>query len=409
MFPMKPSRSAQRANELQQLDPNSWTRLLRQNNGIADLNVVKVTTEEAAANYTRYVLQIEGTSDPVTLVGKHTTPREAYFYRELLDRRPLLAPHCWLTHITEQRAWIVLSDTPHDKVPSEWRYGDVSAMVHDLAHQHATYWGRRDLLLAQEWLPFLLGRERKTRKSRSMRKTYPEWSPQTVSEHAMQTVQGLAPRWLEAANGLNTLLDLDGWQGVVGEKQLRAMGDLLDDPLPMLHPLRELPLTLVHGYPGQFNWRVSVLDTRYLVDWQEVAIGPGVCDLMAFIETFGLLQDEQMNWHAREKWPLAEETIIDEYILSISAELGNDAQTRDLRRAIPAARCLYILLTWLPRFNHWFSQLPNDPIARRDIWQAISTYDEADLSGTLYQPIAGLRPYLRSTFTRFLRSYYQLS
>ncbi|MGB1249864.1 MAG: hypothetical protein ACPG8W_04475 [Candidatus Promineifilaceae bacterium] len=406
---MKPSRSSQRVYELQQLDPNSWTRLLRQTNGVADMRVTSVTTEDAGANYTRYVLNIAGTSDPVTLIGKRTIAREAYFYREFLDQRPLLAPHCWLNHVDGKQAWIVLSDTPHDKTPDTWHRDDVAAMVQDLASQHAMFWGRKDLLLEQTWLPFLLGRERKAQSKQSLRKIYPGWTPQTVSEHAMHTVQGLAPRWLEAANGLNILLDLDGWQGVIGEKQLRAMGDLLDDPLPMLHPLRELPLTLVHGYPGQFNWRVSVLGTRYLVDWQEVAIGPGVCDLMAFIETFGLLQDDQMNWRARNTWPLDEETIIDNYILSISAELGNNAQTRELRRAIPAARCLYILLTWLPRFNHWFRQLPNDPGARRDIWRSISTYDESDLSGTIYQPIAGLRPYLRETFNRFLRSFYQLS
>ena len=406
---MKSSRYAQRAYELQQLDPNSWTRLLRQTNGVADMQVLSVKTEEAASNYTRYVLEIEGTSDPVTLLGKRTTPREAYFYREFIDPRPRLAPRCWLTHIKDEYGWIVLSDIPHDKRPSDWRSGDVSAMLQNLASQHAMYWGCKETLLEQEWLPFLLGRERRSRRHSSIKKNYPAWTPQAVSEHAMQTVQGLAPRWLEAANGLNTLLDLDGWQGVLGEKHLRAMGDLLDDPLPMLHPLRELPLTLVHGYPGQFNWRVSVLDTHHLVDWQEVAIGPGVCDLMAFIETFGLLHDDQMNWSAREEWPLAEETMIDNYILAISAELGADAQTREMRRAIPAARCLYILLTWLPRFNHWFSQLPTDRIARRDIWQSINRYDEADLAGTLYQPIAGLRPYLRQTFHRFLRSFYQLS
>ena len=404
---MHASRSDQQVFQLQQLAPEAWTHLLRANMRVEDLSVLSVQTEDAGLKQTRYVLELDGYSDPITLLGRQTTVREAHFYGEISAEINTIAPRCWFSHIGSRSGWVVLSDQAHDLPASDWDEETTLQIVREMAQFHSAQWGHRKSLLGHTWLPFMLGKRR--RRSAQLDELPEEWDRSIVSEHALRSVEGLASRWLEAAHGLRNLLDLNGWQNVIEEKHLRAMADLLDDPLPMLHPLRELPLTLVHGYPGIYNWQVSVFDTRTLRDWQQVAIGPGICDLVTFTETYGLLQDDKMNWRVRDEWPVAEETIIDAYILALSAELGQDSMARSVRQAIPAARCLHIMLTWLPRFNQWFANLPSDVEARREMWHAINQIDDDELAATIYSPIAGLRPYLAEVFHRFLKSYYHIT
>lgn len=66
-----------------------------------------------------------------------------------------------------------------------------------------------------------------------------------LSRHAIHSAGRLAPLFLRAANGLVVMRALDGWPGVMGESHLSAVADLLDDPVPMLAPLLDLPLTLL--------------------------------------------------------------------------------------------------------------------------------------------------------------------
>lgn len=404
---MHASRSDQKLFQLQQLAPEAWTQLLRFNLDSERVEVTTVRTEDAGKDQTRYVLSLAGYSDPITLSGRKTTAREANFYAHLSAEVGAIAPRCWFSHVGSAESWVILSEPAHDLSPKDWDKSDALQIVNDLARFHASYWGQKAFLLSNTWLPFMLGTRR--RKSAQPVELPIDWNRGIVSEHALRSVEGLAPQWLDAAKGLRMLLDLDGWQHVIEEKHLRAMSDLLDDPLPMLHPLRELPLTLTHGYPGIYNWRVSVYEMRALADWRQVAIGPGIADLVAFLETFGLLQDSEMQWQVRDVWPVAEETMIDAYILQLSAELGHDAESRRIRQAIPAARCLHILLTWLPRFYHWFGNLPDDLPTRRAMWNTINNTSDNDLATTIYNPIAGLRPYLAEVFHRFLKSYYQIT
>ena len=110
---------------------------------------------------------------------------------------------------------------------------------------------------------------------------------------------------------------MGGWPDVLDERHLNAAADLLDDPVPIFQPLRTLPATLLHGYPGIYNWRVSLFGERHLVDWRQAVAGPAVSDLIVFLETFnalGFMDDGQSP-------SITEETLIDSYILQLSAEL----------------------------------------------------------------------------------------
>ena len=408
---MRKSRSHNKLHQLQNLEPAAWTDLLREAEPKTELEVEAVSANTSNPMYTRYLLQLVGHSDPITLLGKQASVAEASFHQHLGTELPLIAPRCMFSHIDQDGSWVVLQDVPADTSTEDWLADDVQGMVHNLADLHVEFWDSADVFRQHKWLPYYLGTKRRRLgknprvKSDSAESDY----DQQLSLHAQKSMMGLAPVWQSASKGLNTMLELEGWEGVLEEKHLRAVADLIDDPLPMLHLLRQLPQTIVHGYPGIYNWRVSPFPTRYLVDWHNVAIGPGVCDLVALTETFGLIRGPEGTWQLREDWPLTEETLIDAYIYQLATKLGRQIDTQAIRRALPAAHCLYIITHWFPRFEKWFNQLPSNVDTRRDMWEQISRYSEEELANTIYSPIAGLRPYLAQTFRRFLRHYYQIS
>jgi len=226
-----------------------------------------------------------------------------------------------------------------------------------------------------------------------------------LSEHALSQAGQLAPLFLQAANGLVVMRDLGGWPGILGESHLSAVADLLDDPVPLLEPLRQLPLTLLHGDPNNRRWHVSVFDDQRLTGWQTAAVGPGICDLISFIEQFSLLDDAESapDLKTRELWPVNEETIIDSYMLALSQRLGHRVNTRALRQAIPAARCLYVLTNWFPHFATWFEEMPN-----KYTWQKVNRMADREFVDTPLQGFMQLRPYLSSVFERFLLAYRSL-
>jgi hypothetical protein len=240
----------------------------------------------------------------------------------------------------------------------------------------------------------------------SEQSVYFEEGPAAIlSEHALSQAGQLAPLFLQAANGLVVMRDLGGWPGILGESHLTAVADLLDDPVPLLEPLRQLPFTLLHGDPNNHHWRVTVFDDQKLTGWQKAAVGPGICDLVSFIEQFSLLEvaESAAALKTRTVWPVNEETIIDGYMLALSHRLGSRANTRALRQAIPAARCLYVLTNWFPHFATWFEEMPN-----KYTWQKVNRMADRDFVDTPLQGFLQLRPYLSSVFERFLLAYRSL-
>lgn len=404
---MLASRSKQRVLRLQNLDRSAWEIVLRRHVKRDDLYVHLVETERVSAASTssgisetiRYLVYLANYSDPIPFIGITTTSQQANFYKTVADDISFIAPRCLFTFANDSEGWLILEDTPNDRPPVDWMAGDIEDIVANLADFHALYWNQTDKFSQLDWLPYFLGERRKPTKLEAVEN-------ESLSEQAQHSVLALAPKWREAAGGLRLLLELDGWQGVLGEKHLRAAADLIDDPLPMLHLLRDLPVTLIHGYPGMYNWRVSGWESQRLQNWQDAAIGPGICDLVAFIETFGLLQEGNVAWRMREVWPIAEETLIDNYILRLRLTLGNSCDAYLLRKAIPAARCLHVLLHWFPRFNKWFSQLPAEQETRRAMWHIVNADDS--LTKSAYRPIISLKPFLAQTFHRFVRAYYQI-
>ena len=400
--------------QLQRRNPVAWTDLLRLEPDLTDVVVTavaaqslyKAQTEGLETHVVRYLLNLDGYSDPISLIGKQTNRSELIFYRDIAQQVPELAPRCWFTHLDGQEGWIILDDVPDDYPPAGWTGDDVEAIINKFSSLHTHYWQQNSQMQGLGLVHFIGKRKYTLAELQQSHEIYFEEGPAAIlSEHAIHSSGELAPLLLQAANGLAVIRSLDGWPGILGETHLTAATDLLDDPLPMLQPLRDLPVTLLHGNPFNYHWRSTLLGERRLIDWQKTAVGPGICDLVNFIEQFDLLYAGSTRWpmQMRPEWPLSEETIIDSYLLSLSAKLGTEFNARAMRQAIPAARCLYVIINWFPYFAGWFADMPN-----KYTWQKINRMADDQLIGTAFEPIAGFRPYLAGVFQRFLQSYRML-
>lgn len=429
--------------QLQRRDPAAWSALLSRLADPAEIIVTDVTSEpvvnanlagmgmmrtDPSRRVRRYTLTLAAHSDPVTFIAKKSNETEAAVYRlASLQPESLLPPLCFL-HSDGEQSWLILEDVPDDIPPDRWTPYHSDRIVEALAAFHAATWettarsGDAPSFDRDEILPHFLESPDMPYTWSELRRQHAvlfEQGPAAIlSDHAIQNAGRLAPSLLEAANGLVIMRGLGGWPGVLGESHLAAAADLLDDPVPMLSVLNNLPVSIIHGSPHPYHWRLTLFDEQYLIDWGEAQLGPGLLDLMAFIEHYPLiyrdsLPDEsrmmpfaernQPIIRLRELTALFEETLVDTYQLAMSMRLGSRFPARAFRAALPAARCLHVLTTWFAYFGSWFDDMP-DPY----VWQRINRMSESELGSSMFRPIAGIRPYLAGVFDRFLRAYRSL-
>lgn len=400
--------------QLQKHDPKAWTALLQRVGVQEDVVVTAVTTQVLPAvrydgphpNIIRYLLTLANHTDPITCIGKHTIPLEAHFYQEIAPKLNGLAPECWFSRIEGEHAWLILEDIPNNYPPETWTPADVENIINDTAELHATFWDAQQEFTQYPWLHGLIDRQDSPHSWPHLKETqapyFDKKSSSGLSEHAIQNAGRLAPMLLQAANGLAVIRDLGGWPGILTESHLAAVAELLDDPVPMLQPLENLPHTLLHGDLYNYQWHLGLFGERRLLDWQTIRTGPCVHDLINFTEQFDLLYMDNGNFNMQiRRQPLvSDETIIDSYMLAMSSRLGPLFNARAVRQALPAARCLHVLLHWFPHFANWFSHLPS-----KLIWQKVNRMSDEQLIGTIFQPMIGFRPYLTAVFRRFLQAY----
>lgn len=398
---------------LRRRTPAAWTDLLQAQSELEDVAVTAVSAmplnRDSQLKYgrhvMRYILSLDGHTDPISLIAKYTSREEALFYNKIAKHLPTIVPKSFFVHQFNQEGWLILEDVPNHRPPQKWTGEEVSAAISDLATIHSQFWKEENSLASLGIEHVVEGKKYTWQELRREFAVYFDEGPGSiVSEHAINSAGRLAPQLLQAANGLSVLQSLGGWPGILGESHLTAVADLLDDPLPMLKPLFDLPLTLLHGDPHAYHWRVTLFNDRRLLDWRNVKIGPGIMDLVSFIEQFDLLylDPNRTEMSVRSEWPLSEETIIDSYLIAMSATIP-DFDARAARLAIPAARCLYTITNWFPYFATWFSEMPN-----KYTWQKVNRLQEDQLADSMFQPMVRFRPYLAGVFERFMLAYRSL-
>jgi hypothetical protein len=412
-----------RVEPLRKLDPVSWTSLFKQQHASRDTVVTGINREPVNDSrvLTRYIVSLKDHTDPITLIAKKTRAKEARFYYESSRRLSFLLPKTWFIHVSGNDSWILMDEVYKDRPANKWTGADVEEIIENLASFHATYWDRAHYLQQSGFL-LHLGRTPNTSlwqqqpsipSEKALDSTHNDKAKSTeeesieqgiISRHALHYSGNLAPTLMKAAKGLEILRRARGWPGVINERHMEAMADLLDDPVPMLHPLRQLPLTMLHGNPSPEHWHLSLFDECRLTGWSSVSIGPGIYDLLSFLEQFDLLEDKSGGWCDRGPWPLTEETLVDSYILAMKAKLGPRYNASDHRLAIPASRCLHLVTTWLPRFTDWFHQGRYD----LDTWQKLNYLTDEQLVQAGFVQVVSVREYLSRSFNRFLEAYRSL-
>lgn len=402
--------------KLQELNIEAWTYLLRRERDMLDVQVLDVAAEKLSANITRYLLTLAKHPEPIALIGKTTTAAEVHFYDEYAKQLSNMVNRCWFSQQMGKDGWLVL-DVPDDHHPPHtWSIQDVENIIEHLALLHSTFWAE-DMLLAG--LPNYIGRneeddKRSTRSGgRKQKAIYRRTGrrvglPASYLNFDLQLVGVQASALMKATVGLQILRGLGGWPGVLSDKHLDAFEALLEQPDLMMKPLRQVPFTLMHSRPSISNWNIGIFDSVALLDWQHISYGPGICDLIYFIEDFyihctGRNVDEKRSYYLYREWPIVEETLIDSYFIRLAQELEADEYSaRQMRRyALPAARCLYVLTYWLPTISEWFMHLPSS----NRTWNKIQEMDDNELASLGYTPLVGLRPHLQKVFARFLDAY----
>ncbi|MEM7112985.1 MAG: hypothetical protein AAF614_11175 [Chloroflexota bacterium] len=404
--------------QLRRRDPVAWTALLNNQPGLEKVVATAVTSrplpyypsqnQGISTRRTRYFVTLANHSDPIVFIGKRTNATEAQFFQTFAETFPSLLPHYYFVAIGDDTGWLITEDVPNHYPPPKWQHNDIEDIITDLTNFHATYWNKTESLREHKWLPHFVGREQKTYSWEELKQEKPiyfkEGPAAILSEHAIHNAGRLAPSLLEAANGLVVMRDLGGWPGVLGESHLQAAADLIDDPVPMLQPLLDLPLTLLHGAPHPYQWCLTLFNQRRLLNWEKPQIGPGVIDLVCFLEQFDLLyKPDSQQIYVREERPSSEETVIDSYMLALSEKLGSASKTRDLRRAFAAARCLYVITNTFPSFAQWFNNMPD-----RYTWQRVNRMSNERLTNSKFKVLVNYRPYLSGVFRRFIRAYHSL-
>jgi hypothetical protein len=395
---------------LQALDSNVWTYLLSQEPEQANLVVTDVVGEPCgrSGQTVRYLVSLAGHSDYATFIGKQTNAVEACFYRHYAHLLPSLTPRCWFSHISGDQGWLLIDEAHNNRPLARWSVANVETVIAAMATLHATFWDQTSTLVKSGGLPYFIGPPKATFNGLTRYVPVSQEQPPlylfeeqpyaSISDHALKHAGRLSPRLIRAAEGVEQLQAIGGLPGIIDDQHIVAAADLIDDPLPMIQPLLELPFTLIHGAMSPHQWRLSLFHEQRLLDWRQTAVGPSVYDLISFIEQFDLLPGEHGRYQLRHQWPASEETMIDSYMLRMSSLLGSRFNARAVRQAIPAARCLYLISNWLPRFAHW-PLAKSAPALRHDTLYPAS---RSRLAEAGWQEMAGLEPYLAGLFKRFL-------
>ncbi len=177
--------------------------------------------------------------------------REAGFYRNITLPLTFALPE--LVAADPRGAWLILEPYPPYFAPEQWTATEYRQAVLNLAHFHDQFWRLDEDLAVYPWVGFPLARDF-----------------ETVCLAAAQSVEKIIHIGMPAA--------------LCGSVDYMTMvARLITQADAIAQTLKRAPQTLLHGdyWPGN----ISVdEDQRYVVyDWQTVGVGPGVLDLLVFI------------------------------------------------------------------------------------------------------------------------------
>ncbi len=202
--------------------------------------------------------------------------REASIYLTLKEHLPVRMPTLIAAH--PKGEWIILIHLPPGRRPSKWQAADYLLATDQLAVLHDRFWGLGEDLATYSWLENPL---------KSAREIY--------LKAAQTDAAALAENQSKLLNTGIPILALT-------EKILAGMDTILAG-------LNAIPATFLHGdyWPG--NIHIHSKSGLTVFDWEDAAIGPGVLDLLSFVQSSA--------WHF-SPLPLPPEEIVTHYRTRLS-------------------------------------------------------------------------------------------
>lgn len=178
--------------------------------------------------------------------------RESSLYSTLSDLIPICLPK--LLASSPHGEWLILSQLPGGLPPEKWTADEYFFAVDELARLHDRFWGQGEYLKTYTWLARPLDADL------SIYTT----AASTGIEHL---IQGSSSSLLIQDQEL-----LDMLTRVIQHSEATAAF------------LRSETATLIHGdyWPG--NLKIYPDKKLYAIDWQRTGIGPGILDLVSFIQ-----------------------------------------------------------------------------------------------------------------------------
>ena len=181
----------------------------------------------------------------------HIGWREQALYANLMDFMPIKSPP--LVAADSAGNWLIIEIDPNGRFVDTWRKPDYFLSIDLLASLHELFWGLNEDLQNFSFLGRPLDSE---------------------SSLILQSAQ----------RGLNRLRQSSDSILSQDETLLNSLDLLTKQSNVLVTSLKSLPATLIHGdyWPG--NLIIYPASNIYAIDWQNSAIGPGILDLVTFIQ-----------------------------------------------------------------------------------------------------------------------------
>jgi aminoglycoside phosphotransferase (APT) family kinase protein len=177
--------------------------------------------------------------------------REAGLYQSLALQLPMQTPA--LIASSPTGAWLVLEAVETEIASDEWEAEHYRQAVRLLASLHERFWNLADDLTAYPWL------------------ARPLTSDFEIHIYA-------------AAQAVEKMMQDEWPQLMIGSVQvLNTLGQIISQVEEVVQPLRAEPQTLLHGDFRPSNVTLQAEGDMVVFDWQLVGQGPGILDVLAFI------------------------------------------------------------------------------------------------------------------------------
>lgn len=208
--------------------------------------------------------------------------REVGVYQWLAGQIPLGTPAFLIAD--DHGDWLILEAFQVGRDAANWTAEDYRQAIEGLAGLHDRFWGLGQDLHAYPWL------------SRPLEADF-EVHVAAAAKAIERMVQERQPAPLAGS-----------------PERMQVLARLTTEAERVVAPLRQEPMTLLHGdyWPGNI---ASLQDGRQLVfDWQHAAVGPGVLDLLVFV-------NKSAWWFDRR--PLSEGDLVRLYREAIARRTGH--------------------------------------------------------------------------------------